>query len=78
MYPLICTDCRWCIPTAAANRGVYQCKASEKTQIDLVTGKTTTDYQFCSVMRMSHELCGNDGKLFSLNIPDQEENTHGE
>ena len=75
MYPLICTDCRWCMPTPASEAaGVYHCKATEK--INLVTGERA--YQFCSVMRIDGEPCGTEGKLFSLNIPDQEENNHGE
>ena len=67
MYPLICIDCRWCIPTPASNHGVYQCKASEKR--NLVTGDA--EYQFCSVMRLPSEPCSVEGKLFSLNAPDQ-------
>lgn len=74
MYPLICTDCRWCIPTPASKQGVYHCKATEK--INLVTGEA--EYQFCSVMRLTDELCGPDGKLFSLNISDPEGEQHGE
>jgi hypothetical protein len=48
---------------------VYQCKASEK--INLVTGKP--EYQFCAVMRLAHEPCGLDGKLFDLNVGEQDQ-----
>ena len=67
MYPLICVDCRWCLPTPASNMGVYNCKASEK--IHLVTGKP--EYKYCNVMRLDHEPCGTEGRLFELNIPER-------
>jgi hypothetical protein len=68
MKPLVCVDCKWSIPTPASELfGVYFCKASEKT--NLVTGKP--EYQFCSVMRLEHEPCGIDGKLFDLNVGEQ-------
>ena len=68
MKPLICVDCKWSMPTPASDAaGVYHCKASEK--INLVTGKP--EYQFCSIMRLPHEPCGIDGKLFELNQGEQ-------
>jgi hypothetical protein len=74
MYPLICVDCRWCLPTQASSQGVYYCKASERR--NLVTGEP--EYTFCNVMRLAGQPCDIDGKLFSLNIPDQEGANHGE
>lgn len=68
MKPLVCVDCKWSIATPASdNAGVFYCKASEKT--NLVTGKP--EYQFCSIMRLPHEPCGIDGKLFELNQGEQ-------
>ena len=70
MKPLICIDCKWSMPTPASEAaGVYHCKASEK--INLVTGKP--EYQFCSIMRLGHEPCGIDGKLFDLNVGEQDQ-----
>ena len=73
MYPLICADCRWFIEDKASTK-LHKCKASEK--IDLVTGERT--YNFCITERMAGGSCGVGGFNFSLNIPDQEENKHGE
>jgi hypothetical protein len=67
MKPLICVDCKWSIATPASVAGTYYCKASEV--INLVTG--APEYRFCSVMRLAHEPCGLDGKLFELNISEE-------
>lgn len=75
MYPLICIDCRYCLPTPASKtHGIYNCQASETR--NLVTGEA--EYEFCKIMRTPSNPCGPDGKLFSLNIPDQEGEQHGE
>ena len=66
MYPLICSDCRWYIPDDSCDT-FSKCRAAEA--INLVNGERT--YQYCITERMSAGNCQPEGKLFSLNIPDE-------
>jgi hypothetical protein len=74
----ICAHCRWFKPdnsyiTGNLAQSQAFCVASGK--IDLVTGDEL--YVRCFDMRQAYRACGEKGKLFELNISD-EEVSHGE
>lgn len=58
----ICIDCKWCHKRWLDNPKYSQCYHPENVTVDLVTGKKTLKYNYCSSMRIS--TCGPSGKLF--------------